>query len=203
METKTKKTAKDLPKEIFEVEVKPELITQVFSVQLGNRRKKIAAVKERDEVRGGGKKPWRQKGTGRARHGSIRSPIWRGGGVTFGPDKERNFKRILPKKLRRKALLGALSLKAKDSEIIVVENLSLEKTKTKIMKKVLDDIMPDKRSVLIVTSGKDETVLRAARNIAGVSVKEARELNVVDVLSFKYLLMTKESIKTVKETFLK
>ncbi len=192
-----------LPKEIFEVEISPDLLSRSASIQLGNRRRKTASVKERDEVRGGGRKPWRQKGTGRARHGSIRSPIWRGGGVTFGPAKERNFKRGLSKKMRRRALLGALSLKAKDKEIILLDELSLEKPKTKLMKEALDKIVPDKASLLIVTPEKDDLVFKASRNIPGVSVIEARELNVLDVLSFKYLLMTKESVKVVKETFLK
>ncbi len=193
----------NLPKEIFEIKIKPDLLSQVVSIQIANRRRKTASVKERDEVRGGGRKPWRQKGTGRARHGSTRSPIWKGGGVTFGPNKERNFKKTLPKKIKRKALLGVLSLKAKDKEIILLDKLSLEKPKTKLMKKALDKIIPENSSALIITSKKEDDIYKASRNIPGISVKEAREINVLDVLSFKYLLIEKESIKVIKDTFLK
>ena len=112
-----------LPKEIFEVPLNSDLVYQVAVSQNSNRRQKTAKTKDRSEVRGGGKKPWRQKGTGRARHGSNRSPIWVGGGVTFGPNLEKNFKKIVPKKMRRKALFMVLSEKAKNNFIIVLEDL--------------------------------------------------------------------------------
>jgi len=193
----------ELPKEIFEAPANPDLISQVVSVSLSNRRQKIAAVKERDKVRGGGKKPWRQKGTGRARHGSIRSPIWRGGGVTFGPSKEKKFKKKIPKKMKRKALLGVLSAKAEDKEIIVLDKLRLEKPRTKLMKEVLDKLIPDKGSILIVTPGKNEVIYKAVRNIPKVGIIPAKNLNALDVLSFKYLLMPEETLKVIKDNFLK
>ena len=124
---------KRLPKEIFEVPINSDLVHQVVLSQIANRRQKTAKTKDRAEVRGGGRKPWRQKGTGRARAGSIRSPIWRGGGVTFGPTSERVFSKKIPKKMRRKALFMVLSAKAKEKLILVLDDLKSEKPKTKIM----------------------------------------------------------------------
>ena len=114
-----------LPKEIFEVEIKNDLIYQVITSQMANKRRVIAHTKDRGEVRGGGRKPWRQKGLGKARHGSIRSPIWIGGGVTFGPRKERIFKKKIPKKMRRLALFMVLSDKAKRKFLILVDDLKI------------------------------------------------------------------------------
>jgi len=123
----------ELPKEIFEVGLNSDLVYQVVLSQTANRRQVLAKTKDRSEVRGGGRKPWRQKGTGRARHGSIRSPIWKGGGVTFGPTTEKVFKKIIPKKMRRKALFMVLSAKAKENLILVLDKLEIEKPKTKSM----------------------------------------------------------------------
>jgi large subunit ribosomal protein L4 len=120
-----------LPKEIFDVEINPDLIHQVVVAQTANRRRVIAHTKGRGEVRGGGKKPWRQKGTGRARHGSIRSPLWKGGGVTFGPTKERTFKKEINKKMKRKALFMVLTAKAKNNLLLVLDKIILEQPKTK------------------------------------------------------------------------
>jgi len=139
-----------LPKEIFGLSVKPDLVHQVIISQMANRRRVIAHAKDRSEVRGGGKKPWRQKGTGRARHGSIRSPLWKGGGVTFGPTKERNFKKIIPKKMKRKALFMALSSKVKDGELVVVDELKLENHKTKDFVKILKAILKGKTESALV-----------------------------------------------------
>jgi len=191
-----------LPKEIFEISVNPDLVHQVAVSQMANRRRVIAHTKGKGEVRGGGRKPWRQKGTGRARHGSIRSPIWRGGGVTFGPTKNRVFKKKINKKIRRKALFMVLSAKAKEKLIIVLDDLKLEKPKTKEISKIFKKIIPQKISALMALPKKDEKILRAGRNIPGLQIMEARNLNVFDLLSFKHLILTKETIKTIKETFL-
>jgi len=126
-----------LPKEIFEVPMNLDLVHQIVVSQMASKRQIPAHAKDRSEVRGGGKKPWRQKGTGRARHGSIRSPLWKGGGVTFGPTKNRVFKKRIPKKMRRKALLMVLSAKAKNNFLIVLSELKLEKTKTKTISQIL------------------------------------------------------------------
>jgi large subunit ribosomal protein L4 len=191
-----------LPKEIFEIRVNPDLVHQVVVSQMANRRKIIAHTKNRGEVRGGGRKPWRQKGTGWARAGSIRSPIWRGGGVTFGPTKERVFKKKINKKMRRKALFMVLSAKAKEKLIIVLDDLKLEVPKTKEMAKIIQKIIPKKISAIIALPKKDEEILRAGRNIEGLQIMEARNLNALDLLSFKYLIIPKGTIKTIKETFL-
>lgn len=201
-----------LPKEIFEVKINPDLIHQVAVSQMANRRRVIAHTKTRAEVRGGGRKPWRQKGTGRARASSIRSPIWRGGGITFGPTKARVFKKKIPKKMRRKALLMVLSAKAKEKMLIVLNSLKIEKPKTKLMVNILNKLpLPrphawrrgeKKASSLLILPQKDEIIIRASRNISEVQTLEARNLNVLDLLSFKYLLIPKEAIKVIKETFL-
>lgn len=190
-----------LPSEIFDVKLNSDLVHQVAVSQMSNKRTVIASTKDRAQVRGGGKKPWRQKGTGRARHGSRRSPLWKGGGVTFGPTKERNFEKKINKKMKRKALLMVLSAKVKNNLLIVMEKLALEKPKTKLMAEVIKNL-PFKGSFLIVLPGLEKELVRATRNIPGSSTIEARNLNVLDLLSSKYLIMPKEAIKTIKETFL-
>ncbi|MDI6882992.1 MAG: 50S ribosomal protein L4 [Patescibacteria group bacterium] len=200
-----------LPKEIFDVPLNSDLVHQVVVSQLANRRQKIAHTKDRGEVKGGGRKPWRQKGTGRARHGSIRSPLWKGGGVTFGPTKDKVFKKKIPKKMKRKALFMALSAKAKDNLLILLDKLKIEKPKTKEIAEILNNLLrkelKNKRtkeqiSALIALPEYDKKIILASRNIPKIETTEARELNALDVLSFKYLLMPKESIKVIKDTFL-
>lgn len=197
-----------LPSEIFDVKLNPDLVHQVVVSQMANRRRVIAHTKTRAEVRGGGRKPWRQKGTGRARHGSIRSPLWRGGGVTFGPRKERVFKKIIPKKMRRKALFMVLSGKVKNNSLILLDKFQIEKAKTKSMAKIIENLKSKienfkKGSVLIVLPEIDKNLILAARNLLNIETIQAKDLNCLDLLSFKYLLMLKESIKVIKETFLK
>ncbi len=192
-----------LPKEIFDIKINPDLIHQVLVSQMANKRRVIAHTKGRGDVRGGGRKPWRQKGTGRARHGSTRSPIWRGGGVTFGPTKNRVFKKKINKKTRRKALFMVLSAKAKEKLIIVLDGLKLEKPKTKEISKILKKIFPKKISAILAIFEKDEKILRAGRNIPNFQIMEARNLNVSDLLSFKHLILTKETNNVIKNTFLR
>jgi len=192
-----------LPKEIFDVEMNSDLVHQVVTSQVSNRRMIIAKTKDRGEVRGGGKKPWRQKGTGRARHGSIRSPLWRHGGVTFGPTTNRNFTKKINKKMKRLALLMVLSSKAKDGTLVILEELKLEQPKTKFVANILNKLPINKGSYLIGLPGKDEILYRASRNIDRTKAMEVRNLNVFDLLSFKYLIIPKEAIKVIKETFLK
>lgn len=192
-----------LPKEIFEVPMNPDLVHQVATSQMSNRRKTTARVKDRSEVRGGGRKPWRQKGTGRARHGSSRSPIWRGGGITFGPTQERTFKKRVPRKMRRKALLMVLSSKAKDKSLIVLDQLKLDKVKTKLIVQVLNNLPSKDQSSLVILPKLEKELVLAARNIPEVGTTEAKDLNVLDLLSFKYLIILKDSIKVIKDTFLK
>jgi len=169
-------------------------------------------------VRGGGRKPWQQKGTGRARAGSIRSPIWRGGGVTFGPRKEKVYKKRIPRKIRRKALFITLSAKAKAHLILVLDSLKIEKllkdqalktlsarptgqAKTKDMVKILNSLPCKLNSVLIALPQIDNNIIKAVRNIQKVDTIQAKDLNVLDLLSYKYLVIPKEAIKVIKETF--
>jgi large subunit ribosomal protein L4 len=196
-----------LPKEIFDVKIKTDLIKQVANIQMANKRQVLANTKDRAQVRGGGKKPWRQKGTGRARHGSRRSPIWKGGGITFGPTKERNFSKIISKKMRKLALFMVLSAKAKENVVVVLDNFKLDAPKTKLMAGVLKDLRKNienlkKGKILMALPEKSEVLVRAIRNIPGIQTIEARNLNVLDLLSYKSLVMPKESIKVIKETFL-
>ncbi|MBZ9572034.1 50S ribosomal protein L4 [Patescibacteria group bacterium] len=197
-----------LPKEIFEVKINTDLVHQVAVSQMARKRIRIAKAKTRAEVRGGGRKPWAQKGTGRARHGSIRSPLWRGGGVTFGPRTERVFKKKINKKMRKKALFMVLSAKAKENLLLILDSLKLDQPKTKLMEKILKGLKSKiktlkEKSILIALSQKDENIIRASRNIPNLQTIETRNLNVLDLLSFKYLMMPKGAIKVIKETFLK
>jgi len=197
-----------LPKEIFDVKINPDLMHQVVVSQMANRRKVIAHAKGRGEVQGGGRKPWRQKGTGRARVGSIRSPLWRHGGVTFGPTKERVFKKVIPKKMKRLALFMVLSGKVKNNLLILLDKLKIDQVKTKLIVKTIENLKLKienfkKGSILIALPELDKNIILAARNIPKVETVEVRNLNALDLLSFKYLIMPKESIKVIKTTFLK
>ncbi len=201
-----------LPKEVFGVKVSPDLIHQVVVSMSSNQRQGTAHTKDRSEVRGGGAKPWRQKGTGRARHGSRRSPIWIGGGATFGPRKERNYKKDIPTRMKRKAILGILSAKAKNNKVFVIEDIKIKEPKTKVFKNQLEEIfikagLPGNKkgapkSVLLVTPKNREDILRAAKNLAGVKIIEARNINALELTKHQNLLLLKDSVKVIKETFL-
>jgi len=192
-----------LPKEIFGVKLNTDLLHQVVVSQMANKRQITAHSKDRSEVRGGGKKPWRQKGTGRARHGSIRSPLWRGGGVTFGPRKERVFKKDIPKKMRRKALFMVLSQKADGNSLIILDQIQIDKTKTKEVAKMLSKLPCKEKSCLIALKEYNKNIFLSARNIKKTDIIEARNLNVVDLMTSKYLVMEKSVIETLEKTFLK
>lgn len=197
-----------LPKEIFGVKMNPALVHQVLVSQQANQRQGTAHTKDRGEVRGGGRKPWRQKGTGRARHGSIRSPLWKGGGVTFGPRKEKVFKKSIPKKMKRKALLMTLSAKARENLILVLDKLEIKEVKTKKAARILSDLKSQIKdfktgTVLIGLASKDKNIIFSFRNIPQTKTILAKDLNTLDLLSFKYLILFKDSIKVIKETFSK
>jgi len=192
-----------LPKEIFEVKFSADLVHQIAVSLSANKRQISAHTKNRGEVRGGGKKPWRQKGTGRSRHGSIRSPLWKGGGVTHGPRNDRIFEREIPKKMRRKALFMVLSQKAKDKQLIVLDKIELEKGKTKEMAQSLKKLPCNNQATLVAIPNYDKKIFMATRNIKKTSIEDARNLNVLELLNYKYLLLTKESIKTIESTFAK
>ncbi len=191
-----------LPPEIFDVKINTDLVHQVVVAQMANKRQVIAHAKDRSEIRGGGRKPWRQKGTGRARHGSIRSPIWRSGGATFGPTRERVFKKKINKKMKQKALFMILTSKHKDNELILLDKLEIKEPKTKLIAEILENILKKKtKSVLVVTLKKNENIIRANKNIPYTKILRADSLNILDLLSFKYLLMPKEAIKVIEETY--
>lgn len=201
----------ELPEEVFGLKINPNLLHQAVLAQMGNARQVLAHTKDRSEVRGGGKKPWRQKGTGRARHGSIRSPIWKGGGVTFGPTKERNFSKNINKKMKRKALFMALSGKASDQQLLVFDSLNLENPKTKLVDKILKNLagkMKDfkmskqkKDSLILVTAGTDKNIERSAKNLPYAKVLSAKSLNILDILNNKYLFLIQEAIPVIKEHY--
>lgn len=189
----------DLSDDIFGVEVNHHVMHQVVKMQLANKRQGTQSALTRAEVRGGGAKPWRQKGTGRARHGSIRSPIWRKGGVVFAP-KPRSYRYSLPKKVRRLAMKSALSSKVNEEAILVLDSLELKEAKTKEMAKVLDNFNINKKA-LIVLEGKNETVERAARNIPGVKLSYVNTLNVLDILNYDNFVITQDAVKKVEEVY--
>ncbi|MEK4487712.1 50S ribosomal protein L4 [Psychrobacillus sp. FSL H8-0484] len=168
------------------------IIAQRASLRQGNHK-----VKNRSEVAGGGRKPWKQKGTGRARQGSIRSPQWRGGGTVFGP-VPRSYSYKLPKKVRRLALLSALSSKVREESIVVLEGLAFDAPKTKEFVKVLSNLSINKKA-LFVTADLDENVALAARNIPGITVVSATGINVLDLVGHDKLVMTKAAVEKVEE----
>ncbi len=194
---------------VFGLPWNEELVHQVVVGMQSNKRVTIAHAKTRAEVRGGGAKPWRQKGTGRARHGSRRSPIWIGGGVTHGPLKEKDYSKKINKKMKKKALYVALSQKAKDSEILVLDELKLSKPKTKEANAVISILgkikgfekLGQKRNnrVEILMEDNNLNIKQAFKNLPGVLVGEARNLNPVDVLKYKYLIFTKDSLKALEK----
>lgn len=191
----------ELDPEIFEVRLNPYLVQQAVVTQLANARKAIAHTKDRSEVRGGGKKPWRQKGTGRARHGSIRSPLWVGGGITFGPTKEQNFQKRMNKKAKRKALLMALSDRAKNEKIAVLEDLKINQIKTKALFEILNKLPVKNKKTILIIPEKNEIITRSARNLPKVQTSLAYNLNILDILKAEYLLILKDSLKKIKETY--
>src|SRR3989344_1628082 len=196
----------DLVDQVFNLEMNKDLLHQVVTSQIANQRQTIAHTKGRGEVRGGGKKPWRQKGTGRARHGSIRSPIWKGGGVTHGPTKERDFKKKVNKKIARKALFVALSSKVQDKELIIIDQLQLENWKTKEMALVINklcELFSAKHgSLLFVTDKKlGDTIERVARNLPKVDVMEAKNINALDIIARKNLILLKDSVGVIEKNF--
>lgn len=190
----------ELNDSVFGIEPNEHVIHEAVVMQRAAKRQGTHAVKNRSKVRGGGAKPWRQKGTGRARHGSIRAPQWVGGGVVFGPTPERNYKYKLPKKVRKLALKSALSSKVKNEDIIVLDNLQLEAPKTKDMVAILDALKVNDKA-LIVTNEKDENVIRSANNLQKVKVITVGEVNVLDLVAHDKLILTKAAAERAGEVF--
>ncbi|MBE3556402.1 MAG: 50S ribosomal protein L4 [Firmicutes bacterium] len=187
----------ELPDALFGQPVHEAAIYAAVVGQMKARRAGSASTKTRAEVRGGGRKPWRQKGTGRARQGSIRAPQWKGGGVVFGP-KPRVFENRVPKRVRRLALLSALSSKVRDGEILVVDRLEVNEPKTKQMATILRNLKLD-RKVLLVQPQVDRNLYLSSRNLPGVRLSEVRNINVVDVLDCDKLVVTPQSVARMQE----
>ena len=186
----------ELRDDIFGVEPNVPVMHQALVRQLANARLGTHKTKKRGEVSGGGRKPWRQKGTGRARQGSIRAPQWRGGGAVFGP-QPRSYKQKMPRKMRRLAYRSALSLKAQGDQIIVLDALQMEVPKTREMLDILDRLELD-ASVLILLPRRNENIEKSAKNIPDVKTVRASYLNVRDLLNYDYLLMPLESLKVIE-----
>lgn len=189
----------ELKNEIFGIDVNKNAMYIAIQNQLANRRQGTHSTKTKSEVRGGGIKPWRQKGTGRARHGSIRSAQWIKGGIALGP-KPRSYSYTLPKKLKKLALKSALSSKVADNEILVLDQLNFDVIKTKQMVSVLDLLKVDK-SALIVLDGKNENVEKSARNIPGVKTAFVNTINVFDILKYDKFIITKDAVEKVEEVY--
>lgn len=189
----------DLKDDIFNVEINETAVHEMVKNHLANKRQGTQSVKTRTEVRGGGKKPWRQKGTGRARQGSIRAPHWKGGGVTFAP-KPRDYSYRVPKKVRKLAMKSALTSKVLNDEIIVLDELNIEEPKTKEIVNLLNNIKASKKA-LIVMSESNENIIKSARNIPNVETTVANTLNVYDILKYDSFIITKDAVRKVEEVY--
>ncbi|MDQ0856743.1 50S ribosomal protein L4 [Bacillus sp. V2I10] len=187
----------ELNDSVFGIEPNQHVLFDAVIMQRASLRQGNHKVKNRSEVRGGGRKPWKQKGTGRARQGSIRSPQWRGGGIVFGPTP-RSYAYKLPKKVRRLAIKSALSSKVQENNVLVLEDLLMNAPKTKEMTSILTGLSIEKKA-LIVTADVNETVTLSARNIPGITVLTANSINVLDVLNHEKLVMTKAAVEKVEE----
>ena len=189
----------ELSDTIFGIEPNEDVLHRVVLNQLANRRQGTHSTKTRSEVSGGGKKPYRQKGTGRARQGSTRSAQWVGGGIIFGP-KPRDYSYTLPKKVRRLAMKSALSTKLSSGSIIVLDTLELPEIKTKGMVRVLENIGAS-RSALVVLPEKNENVEKSARNLVGIKLAKVNTINVFDILKFDKFVVTKAAVEKVQEVY--
>ena len=189
----------ELNDSIFGVEPNTAVVHEVVKNHLANCRQGTQSALTRAEVSGGGKKPWRQKGTGHARQGSTRAPQWTHGGIVFAP-KPRSYSYVLNKKVKRLAMKSALSAKAAAGEIIVIDSIKMDSIKTKDFREFLNAVKADGKS-LVVTPAKDEIVVKSARNIPGVETSMANLINVYDILKAKYLVLDKEALTVIEEVF--
>jgi large subunit ribosomal protein L4 len=191
----------ELDAALFEVPANPALVHEAVVAQQANSREVLAHAKDRSEVRGGGRKPWKQKGTGRARHGSRRSPIWSGGGVTFGPLKTRNFSKKMNRKARRKALAMVLSDKVASECFVAVDQFDITDNKTKALVALLQKLPVAGKKTLIVLKPENVGAALAAQNIQNISTIPANSLNIVDLLAHEYVLVSKEAVDVIHETY--
>lgn len=190
-----------LSDQLFAVEPNLNLLHEVVRIQDANSRRILGTTKDRSEVRGGGRKPWKQKGTGRARHGSRRSPIWSGGGITFGPTLLRNFKLKVNKKVRRKAIAMALSDRFNDGKFIVIESFDID-AKTSTLRAMLETLKIADEKVLLITTKEDAGIIRAAQNLPRVKTISAQSLNAKDLLLGNVHVASKAALEKIQETYL-
>jgi len=189
----------ELKEELFMAPIKKGAVYYTAVAQMANRRQGTASTKGRGEVRGGGSKPWPQKGTGRSRQGTVRSPLWVGGAITFGP-KPRSYRKKLPKKVKRVALRSVLSSKVQEQKLLIIEDFNLDEPKTKRIVNLLKSLNAETQA-LLVTDGPDVNVRKSSRNLQGVKTVNAYQLNVLDLLNYEYLVMTKDALQKVEEVF--
>ena len=190
-----------LSKDVFGLKLNKDLMHQVIVSQQANKRQGNAHTKQRGEVSGGGRKPWKQKGLGRARHGSTRSPIWKGGGTTFGPINEKIFEKKIPKKMKRKAMFMGLSSKVESKDLILVDNIKISKAKTKLALEIFNNLVPEKKKSLIVLPDLNKSIILATRNIPHLKTIQAKDLSCLAVLSCKNLIILKEIIYVIEKVF--
>lgn len=205
----------ELSDKVFGLKANKSLIHQVVVGQMANERQVLAHTKDRSEVRGGGKKPWKQKGTGRARAGSSRSPIWIGGGVTFGPLKDRNFKKKINKKMKQRALMMLMSDKVRNDNFIIIEKVKLDEYKTKVFNGIIKNFETKvfhknkdletgkkfKRSILFINDEKDEKLKYSSRNLVGIKTMNLENINLVDLLKYKKLIVSKKALEIIEKKY--
>ena len=189
----------ELPEKIFNIKINEDVIYQVVNVQITNSRQNLAHTKNRSDVKGGGKKPWRQKGTGRARSGSSRSPVWRKGGTVFGPHP-RDYSYSVPRKIRKKALISALSMKFKENKMVILKDFPMEKISTRVFQKVVD--LFDLKKALFVLADNNEVLLKSSRNIRNVKMIRSEGINVYDILNYEHLILLEPSVKKIEGALL-
>ena len=196
---KNKVAKVELNDAIFGAEISEAAIYDVVKMQLASRRSGTSATKGRNDVSGGGKKPWRQKGTGRARSGTSRSPIWRGGGIVFGP-QPRDYSYSVPKKVRKKALISALSMKVKEEKMTILQNFPMESISTRAFQKVVD--LFGLKKALFVVDHDDVILMKSSRNLKNVKMIRSEGINVYDVLNYEHLVLLEPSIKKIEGALL-
>ena len=196
---KKKVSQVDLNDAVFGAEVNEAIIYDVVKMQLASRRSGTASTKTRSDVRGGGKKPWRQKGTGRARAGTTRSPIWRGGGIVFGPHP-RDYSYSIPKKVRKKAIISALSMKFKENKMFILKDFPMEKISTRIFKGVFD--LFSLKKALFILDDNNAVLLKSSRNIKNVKMIRSEGINVYDILNHEHLILLEPSVKKIEGALL-
>ena len=196
---KKKVSQVDLNDAVFGAEVNEAIIYDVVKMQLASRRSGTASTKTRSDVSGGGKKPWRQKGTGRARAGTTRSPIWRGGGIVFGPHP-RDYSYSIPKKVRKKAIISALSMKFKENKMLILKDFPMEKISTRIFKGVFD--LFSLKKALFILDDNNAVLLKSSRNIKNVKMIRSEGINVYDILNHEHLILLEPSVKKIEGALL-